>query len=183
MRPWQRTRNQPQKPHQTSTTTEADPTSGSMLESCLEALEEGDNEALRTHVEAFKKMIFKMLNGKKKTVTAPDDEVEEAAGYTKVYSVQCPHNKKGHKPHDAAKVKKMLKGGDPDGRDADTNYVVSTPANKQGHKPVDPRAVKKMNKGKGDAKVGKATKAAKMMAEHRSAVLNNLLETFGVSDE
>lgn len=115
MRPWQRTRNQHQKPHQDSQEAKAKaPLSEacSLTESTLaqmevwiDSLKEANGEDLHTQLEAFKKMVFKMLNGKKKTVEAPD-EVEESA---KTRVVPSAKNKAGKAPK-GKNAKATLKG-------------------------------------------------------------------------
>jgi hypothetical protein len=71
----------------------------------IDSLKEANGEDLRTQLEAFKKMVFKMLNGRKKTVEAPD-EVKESS---KVRVVPSAKNKSGKAPK-GKNAKALLKG-------------------------------------------------------------------------
>jgi len=119
MRPWQRTQNQHQKPLQAYQEAKAKElrsasiTSGAFaqLEGWIDDLQEADTTALRQQLEAFKKMVFKMLNGKKKTVEAgvDDDEDEDMKESSKVQVVPSAQNKAGVAPK-SKNAKALLKG-------------------------------------------------------------------------
>lgn len=107
-------------------------------------------------------MVFKMLNGKKKTV---DIDGQEEAVSDKVYSVKTPANQKGAgKQLSPAAAKQYLnKQGMKQDRNPNKIYDIDSSAPNKGLKT--PGEVNKMLKNKKKKGVGKATPTAKMRKE------------------
>lgn len=117
MRPWQQIQNQPQKPLRDLQEAKAKALCSAngafaQLEDWIDDLQEADTAVLRQQLEAFKKMVFKMLNGKKKTVEVGkkkkgEDDMEEASGGP--IEVPSAKNKAGIAPK-GKNAKALLKG-------------------------------------------------------------------------
>lgn len=117
MRPWQQIPNQHQKLLRDLREAKAKgQPSGNLkestlvqLESWIDSLKEANGEELSSQLEAFKKIVFKMLNGKKKTVEAPDEDDDELGESTKPSVVPSAKNKAGLAPT-SKNAKALLKG-------------------------------------------------------------------------
>lgn len=165
------------------------------LDEWVDSLEESDKDALRQQLEAFKKMVFKMLNGKKKSVEADKDdddlaESKDRKGWIAAIWKRMPTDSRGGR----GDKRKIMYTGDLAKKmgvknyssavlsklsddelskiakilgESDTTRVVPSAKNKAGKAPKDKNA-KALLKGKGNEKgVGKATATAKLILSKR----------------
>lgn len=90
---WERTRSQHQK-HRRVSLAEAKAHPSAVNEGIFSDLSDwiGEDDDLQAHLESFKKMVFTMLNGKKKSVETGDgddaDAVEESELRTKLKAIK-----------------------------------------------------------------------------------------------